>query len=82
MCNLCSLSGAFELISFFSLLLTKISFVLLYSYPTALAMVASGKVDAKPLITHHFPLKKTLEAFETAKTGAGGAIKVMIHCNE
>ncbi|PIK47400.1 hypothetical protein BSL78_15734 [Apostichopus japonicus] len=51
-------------------------------YPTALAMVASGKVDAKPLITHHFPLKKTLEAFETAKTGAGGAIKVMIHCNE
>lgn len=51
-------------------------------YPTALAMIASGKVDAKPLITHHFPLAKTLEAFEVAKTGAGGAVKVIIHCNE
>ena len=70
-------------------------------YPTAIAMVASGKVsttiisighskypminillqvDVKPLITHRFSLEQTLEAFETAKTGAGGAIKVMIKC--
>jgi hypothetical protein len=27
-----------------------------------------------------FKLEETLEAFETAKTGAGGAIKVMIKC--
>ncbi|XP_038072107.1 sorbitol dehydrogenase-like isoform X2 [Patiria miniata] len=39
-------------------------------YPLALEMIASGKVDAKPLITHHFPLEKTLEAFETSRTGA------------
>merc|ERR1719184_681542 len=45
-------------------------------YPTAIAMVASGKVDVKPLITHRFKLEETLKAFETAKTGAGGAIKV------
>lgn len=49
-------------------------------YPTAIAMVASGKVDVKPLITHRFTLEETLKAFETAKTGAGGAIKVMIKC--
>jgi len=49
-------------------------------YPTAIAMVASGKVDVKPLITHRFKLEETLKAFETAKTGAGGAIKVMIKC--
>ena len=52
------------------------------SYPTALAMIASGQVDVKPLITHHFPLSKALEAFEVSRTGAGGAIKVMIHCDQ
>ena len=45
-------------------------------------MIASGAVNVKPLVTHHFQLEKTLDAFETARTGAGGAIKVMIHCNE
>jgi len=49
-------------------------------YPTAIAMVASGKVDVKPLITHRFKLEETIQAFEAAKTGAGGAIKVMIKC--
>merc|ERR1711976_1106689 len=49
-------------------------------YPTAIAMVASGKVNVKPLITHRFTLDQTLDAFETAGTGAGGAIKVMIKC--
>ena len=38
------------------------------------------QVDVKPLITHRFALEQTLDAFETAKTGAGGAIKVMIKC--
>jgi len=49
-------------------------------YPTALAMIATGTVDVKKLITHHFKLEETVEAFETSRTGAGGAIKVMIHC--
>jgi L-iditol 2-dehydrogenase len=49
-------------------------------YPEALSIVASGKVDVKKLITHNFSIEETLEAFETARTGAGGAIKVMIHC--
>ena len=51
-------------------------------YPKAISMVASGMVDVKPLITHRFKLEETLKAFETAKTGAGGAIKVMIKCGE
>ncbi|EDO32810.1 predicted protein [Nematostella vectensis] len=51
-------------------------------YPTALAMVASGRVNVKPLITHHFKLEESLQAFETSRTGAGGAIKVLIHCNK
>ena len=49
-------------------------------YPKAIEMVASGRVDVKPLITHRFQLEETLQAFETAKTGAGNAIKVMIKC--
>lgn len=51
-------------------------------YPTALALIASGAVNVKPLVTHHFKLEQSLDAFETSRTGAGGAIKVVIHCNE
>ena len=53
-----------------------------HSYPTALALIASGAVNVQPLMTHHFKLEQSLEAFETSRTGAGGAIKVVIHCNE
>jgi len=49
-------------------------------YQHALGLVASGKIDVKPLVTHRFPLEETLRAFETAKTGEGGAIKVIIDC--
>ncbi|XP_035826645.1 sorbitol dehydrogenase isoform X2 [Aplysia californica] len=47
-------------------------------YPTALAMVASGKVNVKPLITHKFKLEESIKAFEAAKRGEG--IKIMITC--
>ncbi|EZA47058.1 hypothetical protein DMN91_000736 [Ooceraea biroi] len=49
-------------------------------YGDALELVASGKVNVKPLITHNYKIEETKQAFETSKTGAGGAIKVMIHC--
>lgn len=49
-------------------------------YPIALDMIASGKIDVKPLITHRFKLEETARAFETAKTGSGNAIKVIIQC--
>ena len=48
------------------------------SYPTALAMIASGKVNVKPLVTHRFKLEESIKAFEAAKRGEG--IKIMISC--
>lgn len=50
-------------------------------YPTALEMIASGAVNVKPLVTHHFDLEETLNAFQTANDPKSGAIKVMIKCN-
>jgi L-iditol 2-dehydrogenase len=49
-------------------------------YPAALALVATGKAKVKRLVTHHFDLTETLDAFDTSRHGKGGAIKVMIHC--
>ncbi len=49
-------------------------------YPAALALVSNGNADVKKLITHHFDITETAEAFNTARHGLGGAIKVMIHC--
>ncbi|XP_030565913.1 sorbitol dehydrogenase-like [Drosophila novamexicana] len=48
-------------------------------YSAALALVASGRVNVKRLVTHHFNITETAKAFETARLGTGGAIKVMIH---
>ncbi|XP_017848971.1 sorbitol dehydrogenase isoform X2 [Drosophila busckii] len=48
-------------------------------YAGALALVASGKMNIKRLVTHHFDITETAKAFETARKGLGGPIKVMIH---
>ncbi|XP_071539091.1 sorbitol dehydrogenase-like isoform X1 [Panulirus ornatus] len=50
-------------------------------YPIALDMIATGKINVKPLITHRFKLEEAHQAFEIARTGAGGAVKVMISCD-
>ena len=64
------------------MLLFSLLLIFSHSYPTALSMVASGAVNVKPLVTHHFKLEESEKAFETSRTGAGGAIKVMIHCDQ
>uniref|UniRef100_A0A2M4AIE4 Sorbitol dehydrogenase n=1 Tax=Anopheles triannulatus TaxID=58253 RepID=A0A2M4AIE4_9DIPT len=48
-------------------------------YSAALSLVASGKINVKRLITHHFNIEETADAFNTARHGLGGVIKVMIH---
>ncbi|BAM78733.1 NAD-dependent sorbitol dehydrogenase [Cyanidioschyzon merolae strain 10D] len=51
------------------------------TYPTCIALLASGRVNVKPLITHRFMglEESSLEAaFETARTAANGAVKVML----
>lgn len=53
------------------------------SYPKALALIASGKLNVKPLITHHYKLEQVIEAFTVAKDGKDKdnkmAIKVMFN---
>ncbi|XP_066492333.1 sorbitol dehydrogenase [Tiliqua scincoides] len=49
------------------------------TWPMAIAMLASKKVNVQPLVTHRFPLEKALEAFETTRKGVG--IKVMLKCD-
>ncbi|XP_039301121.1 sorbitol dehydrogenase-like [Nilaparvata lugens] len=51
-------------------------------YPVVLSMISSGKLNLKKLITHKFNLEETLEAFNTARTGKGNPIKVMIYCDK
>ncbi|KIW24537.1 chlorophyll synthesis pathway protein BchC [Cladophialophora immunda] len=47
-------------------------------YPTAIDLVASGKVQPQKLVTHRFPFEKAEEAFETVKKGGEGVMKVLI----
>ena len=50
-------------------------------YPRAVSMVAAGKVDLKPLVSHRFPLENVKRAFETANSPASGAMKIIIKCS-
>ncbi|RVE74457.1 hypothetical protein OJAV_G00022390 [Oryzias javanicus] len=50
------------------------------TWPMAIAMLASGQVNVKPLVTHRFPLQQAVQAFETTRQGLG--IKVMLKCDK
>lgn len=52
------------------------------TYPTAVEMLATGKVDLKSLITHRYKFKDSLEAFTHVKEGRPGTIKVVIENND
>jgi len=40
-------------------------------YPLAIDLVASGKIDLKPLVTHRYKFEDAVEAFESTKKGMG-----------
>jgi len=47
-------------------------------FDRALAMIASGKVDLKPLISATFPFDDSIAAFERAAEGRPGDVKLQI----
>jgi L-iditol 2-dehydrogenase len=46
-------------------------------FPAALRLLAEGKVQAEPVVSHRFPLEKAADAFEVADK-RNGALKVLI----
>lgn len=48
------------------------------TFPLAIDLIASGKVDAKQVVTHTFPLEESSKAFENVVKGEGS--KVLIEC--
>ncbi len=51
-------------------------------YPRAVALLASGKVDLKPLISAVFPFEQSISAFERAAEGRPADIKLQIALEE
>ncbi len=51
-------------------------------YPRAVALVGSGKVNLKPLITDRFPFEESVRAFEFAKAMPPTSVKVLIELPE
>lgn len=49
-----------------------------HTYPRCMALVQAGRVDVKPIATHHFPLERLADGLEMASHRRGGALKVMI----
>ncbi|CDS09205.1 hypothetical protein LRAMOSA10565 [Lichtheimia ramosa] len=49
-----------------------------HTYPRAIALMASGRLDVKHLITHQYPFMDAVNAFQTAADYSTGAIKVQI----
>ncbi len=48
------------------------------TWPLAIALIASGRVDVDPLITHHFPLEQTEDALLLGST-VKDSVKAVIH---
>lgn len=49
-----------------------------HTWPLAIELVASGRIDVKPLITHHFPLTETADAI-TLGSRVSDSVKAVIH---
>jgi L-iditol 2-dehydrogenase len=51
------------------------------TYPKAIALLAAGKIDVAPLISHRFQSEHVCDAFEFASENRSATIKVMIAQN-
>lgn len=49
-----------------------------HTWPIAIELVSSGRVDVKPLVTHHFPLEQAADAL-TLSSRVGDSVKAMVH---
>ncbi len=47
------------------------------TYPTAIDLMASGRINVKPLVTKRFPWENVKDAMDCAHKEAGNQIKVM-----
>lgn len=45
----------------------------------AIDLVAAGRVDVRPMATHHFPLSRVKDAFDLVQNYRDGVIKAMVH---
>ena len=52
-----------------------------HDFPRTITLVSEGLVAVEPLVTHHFPLEKTGEAFEVVSKYADGVVKATIDVN-
>ena len=43
-------------------------------------MIAEGKINTEPLITHTYPLSRIEEAYELFENKRDGVIKVAVEC--
>lgn len=49
-----------------------------HAFDRCVAMIASGAIDVKPLITRTFPFDRSIEAFELAASAPRGEVKMQI----
>ncbi len=52
-----------------------------HTYPRAISLTQSGKVDLKTMVSHRFNLKHTADAFTRAAQYQPGCIKAVVHPN-
>ena len=48
----------------------------------AIELVANGAIDLEPLVTHHFPLEETKQAFDLVADYGDGVVKAIVHVAE
>ena len=44
----------------------------------AIELLATGRLDLNPLVTHHFPLARCREAFDTVANYRDGVVKAVV----